>query len=241
VRRTLLLAALLVGCGGGEEAAPRQTSSVGPAAAAFATPAALPTAAQGVPVSPGVPWEDPEPPGAQALAESVVELPANRGKTTGLTMHITTLVDRRTGIQGFSTVVAGETRSLQDRLTGLRADVTETQVVIRLPGSVLFDFDSAQLRPDAERTLSEVVAVLAAYSGRPVSIEGHTDSIASDAYNLDLSKRRAEAVHKWLADHGMKGTAATVGHGEAEPVADNGTAPGRQLNRRVEIVIGKAG
>lgn len=76
----------------------------------------------------------------------------------------------------------------------------------------------------------------------------HTDSIASEAYNLDLSKRRAESVRAWLLAHAANAANAadakrltTTGYGESRPVADNATAAGRQTNRRVEIVIAKGG
>ncbi len=223
-------------------------SGDGPAPGASASASALPPASAGPapadaasPAPAGartVDWVDPEPAGAQARAEAALALESNRDKTTRLVMHITTLVDRRTGLEGFRSEVAGRTRSLEERLDALGAEVSETEVVIRLPGSVLFDFDSDAVRPDAERTLTELAAVLEAHGGRPVRIEGHTDSIASDAYNLDLSRRRAESVQRWLADHGVDAGGLTpLGLGESRPVADNATAAGRQLNRRVEIVI----
>jgi len=100
------------------------------------------------------------------------------------------------------------------------------------------DFDSAALRPDAERTLAEVAKVVQAYAGRPVRMEGHTDSIASEAYNQGLSEQRALSVASWLSSRGIdRERLEILGRGETSPVADNATAEGRQLNRRVEIVI----
>lgn len=243
---TLALLALGVAACAGEE--PRG----GPEGAAVVAAAARPSAGSsaghgaGVAVSAAadgtreIAWEDPEPQSAQALTEAVVDAEWNRTKRTGIAMKILPLVDRTTGIAGFVSEVAGRTRSLEDRLAGLGARVTETDVTIRLPGAILFDFDSAAVRPDAEATLVEVAAVLAAYGGRPARIEGHTDSIASDAYNLDLSRRRAESIRGWLIGRGVEPARLTsVGHGESRPVADNSTAQGRQLNRRVEIVIAR--
>ena len=162
--------------------------------------------------------------------------------STTLRMSITTLVDRTTGIEGFATRLAARMTSLEDRLTALGAEITETEVTIRLPGAVLFDFDSTVIRVDAERTLLELVEVLEAYAGRPVRIEGHTDSIASDAYNRKLSEQRAGSVRDWLAGHGVeRDRLHALGHGESQPVADNTTATGRQRNRRVEVVIQKQG
>jgi outer membrane protein OmpA-like peptidoglycan-associated protein len=193
-------------------------------------------------------WVDPEPAGAQAQAEQALGDPVNRDKVTQLTrdtitqltMSITTLENRTSGIQGFQTGLAPAGTALADRLTRLGAEVTGTEVTIRLPGSVLFDFDSAQVRADAARTLSEVAEVVKGYAGRPVRIEGHTDAIASDDYNQKLSERRAEAVRAWLVDHGCeKGRLSTRGYGKTKPVGDNGTSEGRQRNRRVEVIISK--
>ena len=183
-------------------------------------------------------WIDPEPPSAQPLAEQVLAAPFNADKVTRLQMSITTIVGHTTGITGFGSSLASQDTSLDKRLQRLGATITDHDVTIRLPGSILFDFDKASIRPDAERTLTEVIEVLKAYYQRPVRIEGHTDSIASDAYNRELSERRAAAVRDWLVKHGLGGSRLrTMGHGESQPVAENTTPEGRQKNRRVEIVI----
>lgn len=196
-------------------------------------------------VAPGAGWEDPEPAGAQELAEQVVDAEWNRDKvtrleerTSTLRMAITRLVDRTTGIEGFRTSLATDETSVEDRLERLRAEKTATELTIRLSGAVLFDFDSASIRPDAEATLEDVVAVLAAYPGRPVRVEGHTDAVGSEAYNQQLSEERADAVAAWLSSHEIDGARLrTRGFGELRPVADNGSSQRRQANRRVEIVI----
>lgn len=214
-----------------------------------ARPAAGGVSAGGAIAGGPVDWIDPEPAGAQDIAQQAVSAPWNQDKVTQLTsqdrvtqltMSITTLENRTTGLQGFQTAVAASSTTLDERLTRLGAEVTGTEVTIRLPGSVLFDFDSAQVRPDAERTLSEVVEVIKGYAKRPVRVEGHTDSVASDDYNQKLSQRRADAVRTWLASRGVEGRRlATRGFGESKPVADNATAEGRQRNRRVEVIIEK--
>ena len=187
-------------------------------------------------------WADPEPPGAQALAEQNVSAAWNADKVTRLEMSITTLVNSTTALVGAKTGLAAAATTLDERLTRLGAQVTGTEVTIRLPGSVLFDFDSAEIRPDAERTLTEVAEVLKAYGQRPMRIEGHTDSVASDDYNLKLSGRRAQSVQAWLASRGgVKAAFATKGWGESKPAATNDTPAGRQQNRRVEVIIEKGG
>jgi outer membrane protein OmpA-like peptidoglycan-associated protein len=185
-------------------------------------------------------WQDPEPPGAQAVAESVVDKPYNEDKITHLRMHITMLVDRTTGIAGFASAVEPARVPLEDRLEALGASVTDTEITIRLPGSILFDFDSDAIRPDARRSLVEILEVIGAYGERPVRVEGHTDSVASEAYNQELSERRARSVADWLTAQGVAaGRLEVKGWGESRPVADNADPEGRQQNRRVELIIEK--
>ena len=240
---------LAVACGGGDSRAPQAASpysadapaeaeaAVGPGAGSAAASSG---AAASAPALASAGWVDPEPAGAQALAETVVREPWNRDKSTALKMLMTTIVGQTTTLVGAATALAAKESSVEERLGRLGAVVTGTEITIRLPGSILFDFDSAELRSDAERTLAEVAAVVVAYAPRPVRVEGHTDSIASDAYNQGLSERRAAAVVAWLAAHGVaRNRMQSAGLGETKPVADNASAAGRQQNRRVELVIGK--
>jgi outer membrane protein OmpA-like peptidoglycan-associated protein len=188
-------------------------------------------------VAPGAARAGEEPPEAQALAEAVVGAAWNADKRTGLVMRMSPIIDRVGGIEGFGTRLAARPATLDERLARLGAETTGSEVRIRLPGSVLFDFDSADLRTDAERTLQEVLEVLAASQG-PVRIEGHTDSIGAPAYNRRLSEQRAESVASWLIAHGVAaGRLVIAGRGASQPVADNATAAGRQHNRRVEIIM----
>jgi outer membrane protein OmpA-like peptidoglycan-associated protein len=221
----LLMAALFVACGQGAET-PAVTNDA--AAAQAAQAAAVPAATE----------EDFVPADAQQRAEAVLNAGFNRDKTTKLQMNITTLVGRTSSLEGFSTGLTAREEKIEDRLSRLNAKVTGTEVIIQLPGSILFDFDSAAIRPDAERALEDVRQVIASYAARPVKIEGHTDSVASDDYNVRLSQARASSVAKWLTDHGVEKSRLTAtGAGESRPVASNDTSEGRQKNRRVEIVI----
>lgn len=128
------------------------------------------------------------------------------------------------------------------RIAGILSDYSaresEAGTTLTVPTRVLFDFDEASLRPDARKVLDEIAEVPVFYETAPVVIEGHTDARGSDAYNLDLSRRRAEAVAGHLTDAGIDADRLSVeGRGEAEPVAPNDTEAGRQANRRVEILI----
>ena len=108
------------------------------------------------------------------------------------------------------------------------------------PGFVLrgvkFEFDSERLTEKAKRILDEVSEVLAAYPDVDVDVEGHTDQLGSDAYNLSLSERRARVVKAYLIDKDIEADRMTpVGYGRSQPVADNSTEEGREENRRVEL------
>lgn len=223
-RGWLIAALVLVACSPNEKPVP-------------STASAAPVPAAAVQVATG---EDPEPADAQARAEAVVNADFNKDKTTKLTMSMTSIVGHTSTLEGFATGMAATSDKIEDRLSRLGAKVSDTEVVIQLPGAILFDFDSSAIRQDAARALNDVAEVIKAYAQRPVRIEGHTDSIASDDYNQSLSKRRAQSVMDWLASHGIERTRLTSqGFGETKPVASNDDAAGRQRNRRVEVVIAK--
>ncbi len=228
--RALLLAAFFVAC------SPDET----PSGAAGSQPAETSRQAESLPLHTNE--DDPEPPDAQARAEAVVNADFNRDKTTKLTMRMTSITaGQTTSLKGWGTQLAATEEKIEDRLARLAARETETEVVIQLPGAILFDFDSSAIRPDAERALDDVAQVIKAYVSRPVRIEGHTDSIASDDYNQSLSKRRAQSVMDWLSARSdiERTRLASAGFGESKPVASNDDAAGRQKNRRVEVVIAK--
>lgn len=123
--------------------------------------------------------------------------------------------------------------------------VTEAadQTTISLEADVFFDFDEDALRPDATEALEEVARDIAASDVRELRIEGHTDAVGSDAYNLDLSERRGRAVEAFLAGRLQDVRMTVEGLGSTRPVAPNTTADGadypegRAKNRRVEIVL----
>src|SRR5579884_3938726 len=100
-----------------------------------------------------------------------------------------------------------------------------------------FDFNKATLRPEGRRKVDEAIRVLKENPGMHVNVDGYTDSIGSDAYNLKLSERRARAVADYMIAQGIdRSRLAVRGFGKAHPVASNDTAEGRARNRRVEIV-----
>lgn len=133
---------------------------------------------------------------------------------------------------------AGQTVDITLRLERVKDDLAErleTEGKVDLYG-IYFDTDKATLKAESEATLNQVLALLRGKPELRLAIAGHTDSQASDAYNLDLSKRRAQSVVKWLTDKGIAaGRLEAQGFGESQPVADNDSPAGRALNRRVEI------
>ena len=109
------------------------------------------------------------------------------------------------------------------------------KIVLR---SVHFDFDKATLKAEAKPILDEAVQVLKQEGSVDIVVEGHTDSVGTDAYNLGLSRRRAETVRGYLVEHGIARSRITAdGMGESKPVASNDTADGRAQNRRVELHV----
>jgi outer membrane protein OmpA-like peptidoglycan-associated protein len=111
-------------------------------------------------------------------------------------------------------------------------------MVLTLSGSVLFASNQSTLLAAARSRLEQVADVLLTTRERNIVVEGHTDSQGSDAHNIDLSQRRADAVRNSLVQRGYQADLIVArGVGEGQPIADNGNADGRANNRRVEIII----
>jgi outer membrane protein OmpA-like peptidoglycan-associated protein len=103
---------------------------------------------------------------------------------------------------------------------------------------VLFDTAQYTLKPGAREKLAKVSGIILSHPGLKIEVEGHTDSVGGDEYNMTLSENRANAVRTYLTEQGVSGDAITAkGFGKTRPVADNGTSAGRQVNRRVEMVV----
>lgn len=139
------------------------------------------------------------------------------------------------------------TEDLGGATSDLEVQETETEIRIDLAADVLFEFDSAELQPQAKDALGQAAAVIRERATGTVRIEGHTDSKGDDAYNQGLSQRRAQAVRDWFVNEGGLSDVsfATKGLGASAPIATN-TKPdgsddpeGRQKNRRVEIRVEK--
>lgn len=132
-------------------------------------------------------------------------------------------------------------QEMRQALAGVEAaSIQRDQNVLAVTfrSDVLFDFDSAVLKPGAYDEIDRVAGVLNNYPQTRIRVEGHTDSTGSETYNQQLSERRAMAVKNALVGRGVDPARIdVVGYGESKPIATNATEAGRQLNRRVNIVI----
>ena len=126
--------------------------------------------------------------------------------------------------------------------SGARIINTGDRLIVSLPEAITFPVDSAQVRPDIRQDILAIARNLQEFPNNTVQVIGHTDNTGSQAYNQDLSERRAAAVASILRNGGVPGRRiAAFGVGENQPIASNSTAVGRQQNRRVEIVITPTG
>ena len=202
-----------------------------------------------------------------SLAPGLAQAPAATsdgatGKVLDIQGKVLDIVGLGGNAQGTSSRITGQVVSLGAAIQALKdagagVAVTETpkppalqskatpkrEVKIYLPADVLFDFDKADLRPEAGPVLERVAAVLRSDPTASATIQGHTDGKGSDQYNQPLSERRAQSVRLWLIADGVFNSMTARGFGKTRPIAPN-TLPngadnpdGRQKNRRVEITF----
>jgi len=135
-----------------------------------------------------------------------------------------------------------EKTALRERLRQQLNMILETRetargLIVNI-SDVLFDFNKYDLKTGAREKMAKVAGILLAYPGLKIQVEGHTDSVGSDEYNMKLSQNRADSVRTYLVGQGVPAdTVTSVGLGKADPVASNDTAAGRQQNRRVELIV----
>jgi len=202
--------------------------------AALALVAGLASAAD-TPYAAG-PWD----PATEAAAEAAVaRLGARRG--VDVKAAIIGIAGITAGVAGAGSGVVATVQQVRQAMQDLGATETDLEVHVELPADVLFDFDKADIRADAASALAKVATIIRAYPSGTVTLEGHTDAKGDDAYNQRLSERRAGSVGRWLTERERIDAAKLTarGWGERKPVASNDTDPGRQKNRRVEVVIRK--
>lgn len=180
------------------------------------------------------------------LAKQRALIAQETGKLRAAEIDLANASERRDEIRLKARTAEAESASkrvseMEKELAELNAKKTERGLVITL-GDVLFDVNEAELKSGSERNVRRIADFLQEYPERKALIEGFTDSTGSESYNQELSERRAEAVRRFLIANGVSADRITArGYGEANPVASNKTAAGRQLNRRVEIIISEDG
>jgi len=131
-------------------------------------------------------------------------------------------------------------RALRERMAGTGVDVVRQgdNITLNMPDNITFGFDSSALQSQFYPVLDDVAATLREYNQTIVEVAGHTDSKGTDAYNQQLSVRRADAVGNYLMSKGlMRDRFIITGAGESRPIASNDTDAGRAQNRRVEITL----
>jgi len=145
------------------------------------------------------------------------------------------------GFGAASSSIVATVQQVKQAMSDLHGQDLGLQIRIELPADVLFDFDKADIRADAQKALQQLGTVIKAYPKGSAMLIGHTDSKGDDQYNQKLSERRAESVRQWLLSKEQVegGRLQTSGEGERRPVADNNTDLGRQKNRRLEAIINK--
>jgi outer membrane protein OmpA-like peptidoglycan-associated protein len=134
--------------------------------------------------------------------------------------------------------VEQERQALRNQLNVILETRETARGLIVNMSDVLFDTAKSTLKPGAREKLSKVAGILAAHPGIKLKVEGHTDSVGAASYNQRLSEDRAQAVRDYLVQSGIKPADISArGMGEDYPIATNDSAAGRQLNRRVELVV----
>jgi outer membrane protein OmpA-like peptidoglycan-associated protein len=146
---------------------------------------------------------------------------------------------------GIGYVMDRQEAELRQQLANERTDhaielerVRDDLLKLTMSNEISFDFGSATIKPAFKPTMHKLAEVLRKYDRNDITIIGHTDAVGPDSYNQTLSERRAAAVRDELTALGVpSGRIRAIGRGEFEPRADNGSEAGRQLNRRVEIMV----
>ena len=129
---------------------------------------------------------------------------------------------------------------LREKREGAGVSVTRDgdNIILNMPGNLTFDTDSTTVKSSFRPVLDAVSEVLKEYKSTMIQVAGHTDSTGGDKYNLMLSQQRAQSVANILGGFGVEQVRMdTVGFGETQPIASNGTASGREQNRRVELTL----
>jgi len=145
------------------------------------------------------------------------------------------------GGAGVGRMMDNQERDMREALAASEAAAIRREgnlLAVTFKGDVTFDTNSTVVKPGLYSEIDRVAGVLTRYPQTLIRVEGHTDSVGAESYNMDLSSRRANSVRDLLVQRGVDfSRIQTIGYGETMPIATNTTEAGRQLNRRVEIKI----
>jgi outer membrane protein OmpA-like peptidoglycan-associated protein len=129
-------------------------------------------------------------------------------------------------------------KALEEEMDGVNVQRVEEGIAVSFDSGLLFDFDSATLRPEGYDNLRKLTTIIKRDNDTTLMIVGHTDSRGNEDYNLRLSERRAESASTFMISQGLASSRIhIIGRGELEPISDNETDAGRQKNRRIEVAI----
>jgi outer membrane protein OmpA-like peptidoglycan-associated protein len=179
--------------------------------------------------------------GGGAIAGALIgQLIGGNTESTLIGAAIGAAVGGATGA-GVGKMMDNQERDMRQALANSEAAAVRREgnlLAITLKGDVTFDHNSAMVRPGLYPEVDRIANVMVQYPETVIRVEGHTDSSGTEQYNLDLAARRAAAVKELIVQKGVSSSRIeTVTYGETRPIATNETESGRQMNRRVEIMI----
>jgi outer membrane protein OmpA-like peptidoglycan-associated protein len=129
-------------------------------------------------------------------------------------------------------------KEMEDQMEGATVQRVEEGIAVSFDSGILFDFDSSTLRREGNENLQKLVRIINRDDDTTLMIVGHTDSRGDEDYNMRLSERRAQSARTYMIAQGLSSSKIQiVGRGELEPISENETDAGRQMNRRVEVAI----
>ncbi|HQW02560.1 MAG TPA: OmpA family protein [Saprospiraceae bacterium] len=144
------------------------------------------------------------------------------------------------GVAGglIGTYMDEQAEKIQEDLEGATVERVGEGILITFDSGILFDVDSYSLKSETRNNLTKLSETMKKYDETEIRVLGHTDNTGTEKYNAALSKKRAASVNEYLVTKGVVAARLTdIGYGELDPIATNETLEGRELNRRVEIVI----
>ncbi|MCS4534662.1 OmpA family protein [Neisseria montereyensis] len=199
-----------------------------------------------MPTNPSISMDEDMPTDAEIRAAERAPLPSKlSARASKLSGNVVNMNANQDGMNGGNNGLNSGGSQLHGNVTGISTKETEKGVEVNMSSDVLFDFDKADLKPDATAVLQQAAAIINEQGTGKITITGHTDSKGEEDYNIKLSVARAQSVKDWLAKNGVTKDMEVEGKGESLPIADNENADGsdnpegRAQNRRVEIVIAK--